>query len=160
MSARRNWSSPAGDSARGCGGDILCVDHATKRRPIRGLARPYRRLLCTAPPGCRSGWRRRGAPGSEPTSSPRCAVGAGRNCFDLGAMFLVPPATFSSVPQRSEDGFRAPRPFCGTTTTTSRSVSSELDAPPGWAPGAQSNDASNSEETDLEVGAKTAPQIS
>ena len=37
---------------------------------------------------------------AQPTSSPRCAVGARRNYFDLGPMFLVRPAIFSSIPQR------------------------------------------------------------
>ena len=37
---------------------------------------------------------------AERTSSPRCAVGAGRNYFDLGPMFSVCPAIFSSIQQR------------------------------------------------------------
>ena len=36
---------------------------------------------------------------AERTPSPRCAVGAGRNYFDLGPMLSVYPAIFSSIPQ-------------------------------------------------------------
>ena len=38
---------------------------------------------------------------AERTSSPRCAVGAGRNYSDLGPMFFVRPAIFSSIQQQS-----------------------------------------------------------
>jgi len=37
---------------------------------------------------------------AERTSSPRCAVGAGRNYFDPGPMLSVCPAIFSSIQQR------------------------------------------------------------
>ena len=88
---------------------------------------------------------------AERTSSPRCAVGAGRNYSDLGPMFLVRPAIYSSIQQQSFvlRGQKTKR----TTATTPGRAPSELDAPSRGGPGPQHDDASNSEGATLEVGA-------